>query len=70
MAVSLTITVTDQQALRARTAFGKYVNGVWTPATAAEAQEAIKTWVKSRVIDYETTLEAEAGRASKSAEVW
>lgn len=73
MAVSLTITVTDAQATRARTAFGKYNTDtppVWVLATAAEMQAAIKAWVKSRIMDYETTQENEASRASKSAETW
>lgn len=75
MAVSLTITVTDAQALRARTAFGKWdrtdpANPVWVIATGAQMQQYIKDWVKSRTLDYETTQAAEADRATRSAEVW
>lgn len=70
MAVSLTITVTDQQATRARTAYGKSVNGVWTLATAAEMQAAILAWIKEKTLDYETTQDAIANRNTKSAEVW
>lgn len=74
MAVTLSITVTDAQALRARTALGHWDNSVlpavWAPATAAEVRALILQWLKARVIDYETTQENEVSREAKAAEAW
>lgn len=77
MAVTLTITVTNAQATRAQTAYGHLDTdplsptfNTWVLATAADMQNAIKAWVKSRVVDYETSLTAVVDRNTRSAEIW
>jgi len=69
---SLTITIPDANVPRVRTAFGHFdsITQAWVDATVADVQDAIKTFVKGRVIDYETTQNAIADRAAKSQEVW
>ena len=73
MAVTLSITVTDEQAARAQVAFGRFDNTtspVWIPATRAEMQDAITSWIKGRVLEYETALAAQAKRTEIGAEIW
>ena len=69
---SLTITIPDAVVPRIRTAFGHFEASppVWVDATVTEVQDAIKNFVHSKVIDYETTQNAIADRAAKSGEVW
>lgn len=62
---TLSITIADALALRARTALG---NG--TPVTAQQAQDWIKARLKEYTIGWETTQNAIADNAAKSAEVW
>lgn len=69
MAVSLTITTSDANALRFRTALGSRL-GLPGLATAAQAQSYFLARMKELTIDYETTLENETSRVTKSAEVW
>lgn len=69
MAVSLTITVTDQQATRFRTSLGARL-GLPGMANAAQCQDWIKARCKELTIDTETTADAETNRVTKSAENW
>jgi len=68
----LTITVPDAVVPRIRAAFGRRdINNpaVWVPATVVELQDAIKDFVRERVVNYETTLAAETDRTTRSTEV-
>ncbi len=70
---SLTITVSDVVVPRIQAAFGHWstdTTPVWVSATVADLQAAIKTWIKGAVINYETTLAAQAKNASVSGEIW
>lgn len=69
---SLTITIPDEVVPRIRAAMGTNdpVTGDRVPATVAEVQTAIKQFVKSQVINYETTLSAMAKRDEVSNETW
>jgi len=70
---TISITVPDTALPRLRAAFGHpdpLNPSVWVDATNAEVQAAVKTSIKGKVIDYETTLAAMADRATRSGESW
>jgi len=70
---TLQVIVADTLVPRIRTAFGHFNNDtppVWVDATVQEVQDALKAFMRSKVIDYETTQNAIADRATKSQEVW
>jgi len=67
----LTITVPDAVIPRIRTAMGhKDSNGQWVDATLGEVQTAIKGYIKSQVINYETTQAATVKSTEVSQEIW
>lgn len=67
---NLSITVPDATVPRIREAFGRRnAQGVLVPATALELTDAIKAFIRSRVVDHETTLQAETARETLTAEV-
>lgn len=73
MAVTLSITVTDAQSVRALAAFGRF-NGatppVWVPATGPEVRAIILNFVRAQVQNYEARLAAEAVQANVGSETW
>lgn len=69
----LTINVPDTAVPRIRTAFGhRDPNNpsVWIDATVDEVRQAVQTWIKGKVVDYESNAEAIALRDTKSQENW
>jgi hypothetical protein len=68
---SLTITVPDALVQRIRAAFGHNdLQGNRVPATPEEILMVLKSFVKGRVVEYETSLESEVIRNTKSREDW
>lgn len=69
---TLTITVPDAAVPRIKTAMGHRDPNtqLWVDATVSDVQTAIKTFIKSQVINYETTQAAMAKNASVSSETW
>lgn len=70
---TLQVVVADDKVPRIRKALGHFDNStppVWIDATVIEVQDALKAYLKSRVIEYETTQDAITNRATKSAEVY
>jgi len=65
---SLVIIVPDSVVARLRVAFRRQASD--PPATISEIEEALKAFLKSKVINYETTIEAELKRAVVSKENW
>lgn len=76
MAQSITITVSDAQATRFRTALGHYrmVNGFvtneWVLATAQEVQAWVLQQAKNHTIAYEAGQARVVDEATRRAEVW
>jgi hypothetical protein len=69
---TLTITVPDAVVPRIRTAMGHFdvPTNTWIDATVVEVQAAIKVFIKSKVIEYESTQQAMATRGQVSGEIW
>lgn len=71
---TLSITVPDAVVPRIKTAMGHWDNtvipAVWIDATLTDVQVAIKAFIKSQVINYETTQAAIAKNAAVSGESW
>ena len=69
---TLTVTIADDKVPRIQMAFGTTdpITQVRTPATVPQIQNAVKDFLKARTIDYETTQNAIADRATKSQEVY
>lgn len=70
---SLTITVPDAVVPRIRVAMGREDPsnpGTRINATVEDIQTAIKQFIKSQVINYETTLAAMQKRDTVSQETW
>jgi hypothetical protein len=69
---TLSVTIADDKVPRIQAAFGTTdpITQVRTPATVVQVQAAIKDFLKARTIDYETSVNAIADRATKSGEVY
>jgi len=69
---SLVIIVPDVIVPRIRIAFGHTdpITQLWVNATVSNIETAIKQFVKSHVLNYETTLAALAERNRLSEENW
>jgi len=65
---SLIITIPDSVVARLRAAFRRQASD--PPATISEIEGIIKAFLKSKVINYETTIEAELKRDAVSKENW
>ena len=68
----LSVTIPDSAVPRIRVAFGHTdpVTLLWVNATVAEVEAAVKGFLKSHVIDYETGQQAIATRETLSQEDW
>ena len=69
---TLSITVPDAVVPRIRTAMGHTdpITLQRIDATVQEVQDAIKTFIKAQVINYESGVEAATVRNAVSGEVW
>ena len=68
----LEISVPDSVVQRIRVAFGHSdpLTQLWVDATVGEIETAIKQFIKSHVLNYETTLVAIVERNRISGETW
>jgi hypothetical protein len=68
---NLTVTIPDSAVPRLRTAMGHFDGSlVWVDATQQEVLDRVKQYLKSQVINYESTKAAEQDRATRSSESW
>jgi len=69
---SLAINVPDSVVQRIRVAFGHSdpLTQLWVNATVADIETEIKQFIKSHVLNYETTLAAMVERNRVSGETW
>ena len=69
---NFTITIPDAAVPRLKTAMGHYEGTpkVWVDATLADIQAELKRYLKSQVINHETTQAGVAKNAEVSAESW
>jgi len=65
---SITITIPDSVVTRLRLAFRSQASD--PPATISEIEGVLKAFLKSKVINHETTVEAELKRDAVSRENW
>lgn len=68
---SITITVPDRLVPRIRAALGRTdLSGVRVPATVAELQDRLLSYIRAQVLEYEARQQDETTRATLSTEDW